>query len=70
MDKVIAEIERQIDYLNTRTRTASDLKRSSENLDGAQKWYDACLAARLEDEQLIAEYQVALEILRLRGVRS
>lgn len=70
MNRVIEEIEAQIEHLKTRSYTASTLKRASENLDKAQEWYDESLAARVADEQLMAEYQVALEILKLRGVRS
>lgn len=70
MNKVIAEIESQIEYLKDRSFTARNLKRASESLDSAQKYYSECLEHRVNEEQLIAEYQVALEILKLRGVRS
>jgi hypothetical protein len=70
MNRVIEDIEYQIENLKTRSYSARNLARASEGLDSAQKWYQECHAARVDEEQLIAEYQVALEILKLRGVRS
>lgn len=70
MNKVIEEIENQIEYLGEKTFTATNLARATTNLVSAQEWYDKCLAERVEDEQLIAEYKLALEILKRRGVRS
>ena len=63
MDRVIEDIEYQIENLKNRSYSAQNLKRAGEGLAQAQKWYEECIAARISEEQLISEYQIALEIL-------